>query len=52
MLNAVASRVREIATLRAMGFGAVPVVFSVLVEALMLGAVGGLLGGVLALDAS
>jgi len=49
MFNAVASRVREIATLRAMGFGAAPVVFSVLVEALMLGAAGGLLGGVLAL---
>ena len=49
MLNAVASRVREIATLRAMGFGAAPVVFSVLIEALLLGAAGGLLGGVLAL---
>ncbi len=49
MLNAVASRVREIATLRAMGFGAAPVVFSVLIEAMMLGAAGGLLGGLLAL---
>ncbi len=49
MLNAVASRVREIATLRAMGFGAAPVVISVLVESLVLGAAGGLLGGVLAL---
>lgn len=49
MLNAVASRVREIATLRAMGFGAAPVVFSVLIEALLLGAAGGLLGGLLAL---
>jgi putative ABC transport system permease protein len=49
MFNAVASRVREIATLRAMGFGAMPVVFSVLTEALLLGAVGGLLGGLLAL---
>ncbi len=48
MFNAVASRVREIATLRAMGFSASPVVFSVLVEALLLGAAGGLLGGVLA----
>lgn len=48
MLNAVASRVREIATLRAMGFGAAPVVFSVLVESMLLGAAGGLLGGVLA----
>ncbi len=48
MYNAVASRVREIATLRAMGFGASPVVVSVLVEALVLGALGGLLGGILA----
>jgi putative ABC transport system permease protein len=48
MFNAVASRVREIATLRAMGFGAMPVVISVLFEAVLLGAAGGLLGGVLA----
>jgi len=48
MFNAVASRVREIATLRAMGFGAAPVVISVLFEAVLLGAAGGLLGGVLA----
>ena len=48
MFNAVASRVREIATLRAMGFGAMPVVFSVLFEAMVLGAAGGLLGGLLA----
>jgi putative ABC transport system permease protein len=46
--SAVASRVREIATLRAMGFGAGPVVFSVLVEAMILGAIGGLLGGLVA----
>jgi putative ABC transport system permease protein len=49
MLSAVAARVREIATLRAMGFGAGPVVISVLAEAVLLGAAGGLLGGVLAL---
>jgi putative ABC transport system permease protein len=48
MFNAVASRVREIATLRAMGFGAMPVVISVLFESILLGAAGGLLGGVLA----
>jgi putative ABC transport system permease protein len=48
MYNAVADRVREIATLRAMGFGASPVVISVLAEALILGAIGGLLGGILA----
>jgi putative ABC transport system permease protein len=46
--SAVANRVREIATLRAIGFGAGPVVFSVLVEAMILGAVGGLLGGLVA----
>ena len=46
--SAVASRVREIATLRAMGFGAGPVVTSVLVEAMILGAIGGLVGGLCA----
>jgi len=46
--SAVASRVREIATLRAIGFGAGPVVTSVLVEAMFLGAIGGLLGGLCA----
>jgi len=46
--SAVASRVREIATLRAMGFGGGPVVTSVLVEAMILGAIGGLVGGVAA----
>lgn len=46
--SAVASRVREIATLRALGFGAGPVITSVLVEAMILGAVGGLIGGLCA----
>ena len=46
--SAIASRVREIATLRAMGFGAMPVVLSVLVEAMILGAIGGLTGGLFA----
>jgi putative ABC transport system permease protein len=46
--SAVASRVREIATLRALGFGAGAVVTSVLVEAMILGAIGGLLGGLCA----
>ena len=49
LFNAVQNRVREIATLRALGFGGFPVVVSVLVEAMILGAVGGLIGGVLAL---
>jgi putative ABC transport system permease protein len=48
LYNAVAQRVREIATLRALGFGGFPVVISVLVEAIILGAVGGLIGGLLA----
>ena len=48
MYSAVAARTREIATLRALGFGATPVVASVLFEALVLGLLGGLLGGALA----
>ena len=48
MYNAVASRGREIATLRALGFGGIPVVVSVLVESMLISAVGGILGGVLA----
>jgi len=48
LYNAVATRVREIATLRAMGFNGWAVMMSVLVEAMILGAVGGLIGGLLA----
>lgn len=48
MYSAVAARTREIATLRAVGFGAMPVVVSVLVEALLLGAIGGVIGGLIA----
>ena len=48
MYNAVASRSREIATLRALGFGSVPVVCSVLIEAVVLSAIGGVIGGLLA----
>jgi putative ABC transport system permease protein len=48
MYSAVASRTREIATLRALGFSATPVVISVLVEALLISLVGGALGGLLA----
>jgi len=44
MYSAVAGRTREIATLRALGFGAGPVVFSVLVESVLLSIVGGVLG--------
>jgi putative ABC transport system permease protein len=48
MYSAVASRTREIATLRALGFGSMPVVISVLVEALLLSLVGGAIGGLAA----
>jgi putative ABC transport system permease protein len=48
MYNAVASRGREIATLRAIGFGSIPVVISVLAEAVVLSIIGGLIGGLLA----
>jgi putative ABC transport system permease protein len=48
MYSAVASRTREIATFRALGFGASPVVVSVLLEALLLSLVGGLIGGLVA----
>ncbi len=48
MYTAVSSRTREIATLRALGFGGVPVVISVLFESLLLSLVGGTLGGALA----
>jgi putative ABC transport system permease protein len=48
MYSAVAARTREIATLRALGFGATPIVVSVLTEALLLGLIGGLVGGLIA----
>jgi putative ABC transport system permease protein len=48
MYSAVAARTREIATLRALGFRASPVVVSVLAESLLLSLVGGLIGGLLA----
>jgi putative ABC transport system permease protein len=48
MYSAVAARTREIATLRALGFGGGPVVMSVLSESLTLSLVGGAVGGALA----
>ena len=48
MYSAVASRTREIATLRALGFGSTPVVLSVLGEALLLSLIGGSIGGLIA----
>jgi putative ABC transport system permease protein len=48
MYSAVSTRTREIATLRALGFSAAPVVTSVLLEAIVLGVLGGATGGALA----
>ena len=48
MYTAVAARAREIATLRALGFHAGPVVISVLVESLLLAVVGGAIGAAVA----
>ncbi len=48
MYAAIATRSREIATLRAIGFGGLPVVISVMLEALLLALLGGLLGAALA----
>jgi putative ABC transport system permease protein len=48
MYTAVASRAREIATLRALGFHASAVVTSVLAESLVLGGLGGVIGGLAA----
>jgi putative ABC transport system permease protein len=44
MYAAVAARTREIATLRAVGFRAVPVVVSVMLETMLLALLGGMLG--------
>ncbi len=44
MYSAVSERSREIATMRALGFGSVSVVFSFLIEALLISFVGGLIG--------
>ncbi len=48
LYSAVSARVREIATLRAIGFGATAMVVSVLAEALLLALIGGLIGSLLA----
>lgn len=48
MYTAVSTRTREIATLRALGFGSGTVVTSVLAESLIIGLAGGLLGALLA----
>ena len=48
MYSAVSARTREIATLRALGFGRTPVIVSVLIEALLIGLVGGVVGMLIA----
>ena len=48
MYAAVAARGKEIATLRAIGFGGLPVVLSVMIEALLLSLIGGVVGASLA----
>ena len=48
MYSSVTVRGKEIATLRALGFGPVPVLVSTIVESMLLALIGGLLGGLLA----
>ena len=48
MYSSVAARTREIATLRALGFGTSPVIISVLLESLALALVGGVVGAAIA----
>ena len=48
MYNAVSARTREIATLRALGFGAGPVVLSILLESLAVALAGGVVGAAVA----
>ena len=48
MYSAVAARSTEIATLRALGFDGLPVAISVIIEALLLGLIGGCLGAAVA----
>jgi putative ABC transport system permease protein len=48
MFAAVATRAREIATLRAIGFRGVPVVLAIMLETMLLALLGGILGGLIA----
>jgi putative ABC transport system permease protein len=48
MFAAVATRAREIATLRAIGFRGLPVVVAVMLETMILALIGGVIGGLLA----
>lgn len=47
MYTSVSTRTREIATLRALGFGSLPVAISTLIESLVLAIIGGLIGSIL-----
>jgi putative ABC transport system permease protein len=47
MYTSVSNRTREIATLRALGFGSTPVAISTLVESLVLAILGGLIGSII-----
>ncbi|MGE4071758.1 MAG: ABC transporter permease [Lysobacterales bacterium] len=48
MYASVSARTREIATLRAIGFGPLPVIISVLTEAMILALIGGVIGALIA----
>ena len=48
MFAAVATRAREIATLRAIGFRGLPVVIAIMLETMLLALLGGVLGGFIA----
>lgn len=48
MYSAVAARTVEIATLRALGFGAGPIVISIMIESVVLAVIGGTVGALLA----
>ena len=48
MYSSVSVRGKEIATLRALGFGPIPVLFSTIIESMLLALIGGLIGGVVA----
>ncbi len=48
MFAAVATRAREIATLRAIGFRGLPVVVAIMIETMLLALIGGALGGLIA----
>jgi len=48
MYSSVSVRGKEIATLRALGFGPLPVLVSTIVESMLLALIGGLIGGILA----